>query len=239
MDFAVDTMRDEHLSGVAGAHLVSFENYFLSRMGLAFLEEYYRCYLDQPEAAAHVAVEGLSGRVLGFVVGADDIGSFNSRAFRRRFLPLASAAVSSSMGSPTLIWELWRRRRGIVGPLSAGFVRALGPDHPARTVKSRPPGPGFRTAHQKTEPDGRHREFPRASLTSIAVLPECRRGGVAKALLDRFVDDLRRRGVPAVKLGVLSDNDSACRFYERNGWKVIHEHPTPYGTTGLTYVRTL
>jgi ribosomal protein S18 acetylase RimI-like enzyme len=51
-----------------------------------------------------------------------------------------------------------------------------------------------------------------------------------------LLDELRRRAIPAVKLGVRADNVVACGFYERYGWECVCEHPTRSGAPGRTYV---
>jgi ribosomal protein S18 acetylase RimI-like enzyme len=57
-----------------------------------------------------------------------------------------------------------------------------------------------------------------AHVHDIAVLPEARGGGVGRALLERFEEVVRERGVQSYGLEVMAGNDSARRFYEAMGF---------------------
>ena len=56
-----------------------------------------------------------------------------------------------------------------------------------------------------------------AHVHDIAVLPEAQGGGVGKALMERFEEVLRERGVKSYGLEVMAGNDAARAFYERLG----------------------
>lgn len=222
MDFVVERMAPQHLNRVAQLHLGAFEGYFLSRMGEGFLREYYRGYIMSPDAVAWVAVQADERRdVLGFVTGAEDINTFHARLFRHRFLPLAAAALLRCIQSPALLAELWHRRARVLGPLAA------------RLAGRRQPQAGSNDAATEAT------VLPTASLTSIAVDPSQRQKGIGKALGETFNDDLRRRGIREVKLGVLADNVAACTLYERLGWKLAFEEDISYKGTGRIYVLSL
>ena len=53
-------------------------------------------------------------------------------------------------------------------------------------------------------------------ITNVAVRPDCRRRGVAGALLRYVVDDMRSAGIGTLYL--LTD---LCGFYERFGWEYL------------------
>ncbi|WP_405589661.1 GNAT family N-acetyltransferase [Streptomyces sp. NBC_01190] len=55
----------------------------------------------------------------------------------------------------------------------------------------------------------------------IDVLPAFQRGGLGRALMERFLGALAGRGVPAVHLGVLTANVRARPFYDRLGFHEI------------------
>ena len=58
-----------------------------------------------------------------------------------------------------------------------------------------------------------------SELAQIAVDPDCRRQGIATALLDAALAFLREEGVPQIMLEVRSRNDGAIPFYRRNGFE--------------------
>ena len=66
-----------------------------------------------------------------------------------------------------------------------------------------------------------------AQILSVAVAPDRRGRGIGRALVERGLDYLRRRGVPRVKLEVLDDNVPARRLYESLGFRPAGA--VPYG----------
>jgi GNAT superfamily N-acetyltransferase len=56
-------------------------------------------------------------------------------------------------------------------------------------------------------------------LRGMAVLPEFQGSGVAQALLDRALSEIRREGCRSVTLRTTEPLDRAVRFYERNGFR--------------------
>ncbi len=58
----------------------------------------------------------------------------------------------------------------------------------------------------------------RGWITTLAVLPECRRQGIARALLDRGEDHL---AMPVIRLSVRASNLAAVRLYESTGYQVV------------------
>lgn len=59
----------------------------------------------------------------------------------------------------------------------------------------------------------------RGYLNHLGVSYEYRRKGIAKQLLDRADNELRKIGIKKEALFVLCDNTSAQEFYEHIGWK--------------------
>ena len=62
------------------------------------------------------------------------------------------------------------------------------------------------------------RRGPRTRLAGMGVVPESRRMGVARALLERVVSDARGRGSPTVVLEAFARNTAAVRLYEGHGF---------------------
>ena len=64
-----------------------------------------------------------------------------------------------------------------------------------------------------------------AEVRSVYVRQSHRRGGIARQLLDRLVEDARAAGIESLILSVLSTNLSARRLYESAGFDVYGEEP--------------
>ncbi len=58
-----------------------------------------------------------------------------------------------------------------------------------------------------------------AELESLSVLPEHRGTGIGSALLDAVDEELARRGIEDVIVGVLPGNEGAVELYRRRGFK--------------------
>lgn len=68
----------------------------------------------------------------------------------------------------------------------------------------------------------------------IDLLPEHQRQGHGRALLGRLVLALQEAGVPAVHLGMVTENTAARAFYDRIGMHVIDvPDPGPLTYLGL------
>lgn len=76
----------------------------------------------------------------------------------------------------------------------------------------------------------------------VGTAAEYRRRGLLDALMARILDIGRERGATTAEIGVLIDNDSAQRAYEKNGFEVVQEmrHPdfeAVFGSPGLRELR--
>lgn len=67
-----------------------------------------------------------------------------------------------------------------------------------------------------------------AELQNLAVLPACRRHGVAQALLDALFAEARKRGCNSVFLEVAAGNDGAQALYRKNGFAPVGRRPGFY-----------
>jgi ribosomal-protein-alanine N-acetyltransferase len=80
-----------------------------------------------------------------------------------------------------------------------------------------------------------------AELLRLAVLPAWRRRGLAAALVEHGLAQLRATGVTSAFLEVRADNDTAIAFYERGGWAQAGRRARYYpdGADALLYRRQL
>ena len=71
-------------------------------------------------------------------------------------------------------------------------------------------------------------------MLTFGVLPEARRHGVGRALLDAVVAETRRRGLGSVVLEVAADNEAARRLYADRGFMQVGRRPRYYRRPGGT-----
>jgi len=86
-----------------------------------------------------------------------------------------------------------------------------------------------------------HHAAGEAELLRLAVVPEERRRGVARALIAEGFERLRREDVQICFLEVRTDNTSAIALYERLGFTLTTRRKGYYrdGTDALIYVAEL
>jgi len=69
----------------------------------------------------------------------------------------------------------------------------------------------------------------RAEVETLALLPEARGAGLGHALLERVQEEVAPLGIEDLHLTAIAANESALRFYEREGFRpmLIGLHRTP------------
>ena len=60
----------------------------------------------------------------------------------------------------------------------------------------------------------------RGYLQHLLVLPEFRRQGIARALVESCLEELERHHIAKVHIDVLRDNEVGQAFWKRHGWKL-------------------
>ena len=210
--YVVTPLQEDDLDAVARLHVAGFGDAFLATLGVPFLRHYYRTFLDYPEGCALVARRGMGGAAVGFVCGTEDV-TRHYRLFLLRHLLLAlPVLVTRAVREPRIVLGVLRR----LPPLGAIV---------GRHAHSRPGTPVM--------------SLPSAHLMSMAVAPAHRGRGVGEVLVEAFVDEMARRGVPRLMLGVRDGNVPARRLYERTGWRPVLMERAHDGSASWIYVRDL
>lgn len=70
-----------------------------------------------------------------------------------------------------------------------------------------------------------------AQLLNLSVVPDARRQGLGRKLLDRFVDDARRAGAEQMFLEVRVSNTPAITLYEAAGFHIVGRRNAYYPGT--------
>ncbi|MDZ5436325.1 GNAT family N-acetyltransferase [Pseudomonas fluorescens] len=60
----------------------------------------------------------------------------------------------------------------------------------------------------------------RGYLQHVLVLPEHRRQGIARALVERCLWSLEQQGIVKCHLDVFKTNEAAARYWQRQGWQL-------------------
>jgi [ribosomal protein S18]-alanine N-acetyltransferase len=67
-----------------------------------------------------------------------------------------------------------------------------------------------------------------ADVQRVAVVPDCRRRGLATGLLHELIDEAGRRGCARMMLEVAADNAPAIALYSSAGFEAIDRRPRYY-----------
>lgn len=97
----------------------------------------------------------------------------------------------------------------------------------------------FARAHEEGPPIGLvlwRQAADEAEILSLAVLPEARGAGVARALMRAVMAALAKTPCQALFLEVGADNEAACRLYTRLGFRRVGTRPGYYRRKGRAAV---
>lgn len=76
-------------------------------------------------------------------------------------------------------------------------------------------------------------ELEQAEIEPFGILPAYRRQGLGRSLLLAALEQMAKRGMSQVSVGVWLENKDAIRFYERLGF--LHDHTVTYLAYNLNY----
>ena len=107
MDYQIKEMEKEHIRKVVAVHLDSFQGFFLSFLGPAFLRELYSSILEDRFGIYLVALDG--DQMVGFVAGTARASGVYSRLLRQRLIRFGLAVIPAILKRPAIIPRLLRR----------------------------------------------------------------------------------------------------------------------------------
>ena len=94
----------EDIASVAKLHLQAFPFFFLSFLGIRFLQELYSGILNDTSGMAFVFED--QGQLMGFVAGTGNPQGFYKRLLRQRWWRFAWAAIWPALQKPSIIPRL-------------------------------------------------------------------------------------------------------------------------------------
>jgi len=77
------------------------------------------------------------------------------------------------------------------------------------------------------------------NIISVAVLPEYRHSGIAKALIKRLIEDAKSKNIRAVSLEVRADNTEAIKLYQNLGFIITNTRKFYYKNGVDAYIMWL
>lgn len=106
METTIRAMYLEDIPVVVSIHLQSFQNFFLSSLGRAFLRELYTAIFNDHSGISFVAC--VDGQIYGFVAGTDHPSGFYRRLIKQRWWRFGFASILPVLRQPAIIPRLLR-----------------------------------------------------------------------------------------------------------------------------------
>lgn len=126
MTFDVIKIEERHLADIVTIHIKAFPTFFLTFLGPRFLKEFYKSFIYDQAGIGFVAIDNVTGNVLGAVVGPFTPQGYFKRLLKKRWYVFCLASISSVLKKPIIIKRLFR----------AIFYRGEAPTGPQRALLS-------------------------------------------------------------------------------------------------------
>lgn len=196
-------IRKSDLEAIARIHMEVFPSYFLSQLGIKFIVRFYSMFVDSVSHIGYVAE--VDGQPVGFVVGTTNARELYRTFYRKNFFRTAFLIVWNTLTNPVVRGGLNKRISHVITALKS-----------LANIQSSEPA--SQDANFLNDAEASRPSLVKTRLLSIGVLNQFRGTGVAASLASRFLARCNEVNVDVVGLSVKADNDSAIRFYEKNGW---------------------
>ena len=194
---SVRAAHEGDLPTIVELHMGRLPHGFFVRLGARYLRAYHRTFIGHDSAVALVAVSG--DTVVGFLVGAVDVHAHRTYVIREHGRRLAFAGAVAMLGRPPVAFDFLRTRL-------VRYARSL-------TRARRRPAPN--------NPSSAVSQSSTAVLTHVAVAAAAGGRGAGTALVNAFVEAVRRRAATRIELVTLAGKAGASGFYRRLGWQDV------------------
>jgi ribosomal protein S18 acetylase RimI-like enzyme len=104
--YRIREIQERDIPAVVEVHLASFQNFFLSFLGSAFLHRLYLEIAREPGRGFFVATQEQA--VIGFAAGVPDLPGFYRRISWKKWLSFGLASTRAALSKPAIIPRLFR-----------------------------------------------------------------------------------------------------------------------------------
>lgn len=104
-EFSFRKMEFSDIKEVSLIHKAAFKNFFLTTLGLSFLETYYKACLTNEKTIAYCALDR-DGRIVGFATGTSLAKGYHKSVFLKHWLIFLSSLAISIVKKPNILIRL-------------------------------------------------------------------------------------------------------------------------------------
>lgn len=126
MSFIVRPLTEGDIDAIVSVHMAAFPNFFLTFLGPRFLREFYFSFLCDEAGVGFTAVEAVSEKIVGVIVGPVRPHGYFKRLLKRRWWSFCLASIGAVTRRPSTLKRLLR----------AVFYRGEAPLGPDRALLS-------------------------------------------------------------------------------------------------------
>jgi len=90
---------------LAYIHSQAFQGFFLTSLGIGFLQTYYKSVLNNEQSIA-VCAEDQDGKILGFASGSLKAANYHRNLFAKNWVAFLFAALKSALSNPSILFRL-------------------------------------------------------------------------------------------------------------------------------------
>lgn len=104
-EFSVRKMESSDVKEVSLIHKAAFKNFFLTTLGIRFLETYYKACLSNNQTIAYCALDR-DGKIVGFATGTSQAKGYHKSIFLKHWFVFFSSLAISIFKNPKILIRL-------------------------------------------------------------------------------------------------------------------------------------
>lgn len=108
---------------IAAVHLITFQDFFLTQLGLEFLSIYYKSVIKSNNSICICAIE--NNDIVGFITGCKQSKGYNRNLIINNLFPFSLFALKTVITCPKKIIRLYKNFNKIKSPLDDGIYSEI------------------------------------------------------------------------------------------------------------------